>query len=145
MAFNSLLLGGVGLAAKSKQMEQHETKEEKQRTEQQNKALHVLFTLLANTLNDAGLDMRKVLKPTVDIPWTTQTVKDQLWRPVQQAMLGKESTTELSTTDIDKVFDVINRHLGEKFGIHEDFPSVETIMYKQLGYAPYTPKPKKKN
>lgn len=109
-----------------------EPKKYPQRTLTQNAALHLYFTLIATTLNDLGLDMRKVLKPGVDIPWSSTTVKNYLWRPIQKAQLGKTSTTELSTVDIDKVFDTLNRHLGEKFGVHEDWPSIETLMFKQL-------------
>lgn len=109
-------------------------KEEKQRTDQQNKALHLFFTQLAEELNSAGLDMRKTLKPEVDIPWSGKTIKEYLWRPIMKAQLGKESTTELTTKEIDLVFDTINRHLGEKFGIHLDFPSIETLMFQQTNY-----------
>ena len=42
----------------------------KQRTLQQNKALHKYFEILADTLNEAGLDARVVLKPEIEIPWT---------------------------------------------------------------------------
>lgn len=101
-----------------------------QRTLTQNAALHIYFKLISDALNNAGLDMRKVLKPGVDIPWSPKMVKEYIWRSVQKAQLGKRSTTELSTADIDKVFDVINRHLGEKFGIHEDWPSIKAIMWK---------------
>lgn len=101
---------------------------EKQRTSQQNRALHLLFTHLAEELNDAGFDMRKTLKPGVEIPWSGKTIKEYLWRPIMKAQLGKESTTEMTTKDIDRVFETINRHLGEKFGLHVDFPSVESIM-----------------
>jgi len=95
------------------------------RTDKQNKSLHLYFVLLADALNDAGLDMRKTLKPGVEIPWNYKTVKEYLWRPIQKAQLGKESTTELTTTDIDKVFETLNRHLGEKFGITQEFPDEE--------------------
>lgn len=88
------------------------------------------FKLLADTLNDAGLDMKKVLKPSVEIPWSPETIKEYLWRPVMKAQLGFETTTKMSTVDIDKIFDTINRHLGEKFGIQEDFPSYENIINK---------------
>lgn len=115
-----------------------------QRTLTQNAALHVLFTLLAEELNSAGLDMKKVLKPEVDIPWNPKTVKDWLWRPLMKAQLGLTSTTELNTKNIDDVFDTLNRHLGEKFGLQVDFPSVETIMFKKLN-ATYSPKIKEKN
>lgn len=98
------------------------------RTKQQNKALHVLFRLLADNLNNAGLDMKKTLKPGVDIPWGPVAVKEFLWRPVQEAQLGKRSTTELTTVEIDEVFETINRHLGEKFGMHTPFPSIEDLI-----------------
>jgi len=94
-----------------------------QRTTQQNKALHAYFQLIADSLNDAGLDMKAVLKPNVDISWSAGTVKDFLWRPIQTLQLGKRSTTELNTKDIDIIYDTINRHLGEKFGIHVAFPA----------------------
>ena len=87
-----------------------------------------MFTQLAEELNDAGLDMRKTLKPGVEIPWEGKTIKEYLWRPIMKAQLGKESTTELNTKDIDKVFETIVRHLGEKFGIELQFPSVESLM-----------------
>ena len=84
--------------------------------------------MLADELNDAGLDMKKVLKPGVDIPWTKESIKEYIWRPIQQAQLSKKSTTELTTKEIDSVFDTINRHLGEKFGIHVPFPSIDELM-----------------
>jgi hypothetical protein len=108
-------------------------KEVKQRTLHQNRALHKLFGMLAETLNESGNDMRKTLKEGVDIPWNSDTVKEYLWRPIQKAQLQKDSTTELTTKDIDAVFETLNRHLGEKLGIHTPFPSVEEIIQTQLG------------
>lgn len=98
------------------------------RTTRQNRAIHLMFTQLAQSLNDHGLDMRKTLKPEVDIPWDGRTVKEYIWRPIQKAVLGKKSTTELTTKEIDGVFEIINKHLGEKFGIEIQFPSIETMM-----------------
>lgn len=105
--------------------------EPKQRTLRQNRALHKMFTQIAEQLNDSGLDMRRTLKEDVDIPWTPETVKEFMWRPVQKAQLGKESTTELTTKDIDDVFETLNRYLGEKHGIVVLFPSVEEIINQQ--------------
>ena len=101
---------------------------DKPRTESQNKALHLYFTQLAEMLNDAGLDMRKVLKPSISIPWTSQTIKENLWKPIMKIQTGKSSTTEMTTKDIDEVYDVINRHLGEQFGITVEFPSQESLI-----------------
>jgi len=93
-----------------------------QRTEKQNRALHKFFTQLAEVLNDAGLDQRTVLKPNIQIPWSPESIKENLWRPVQEVYLGKRSTTELDTKDINAIYDIINRHLGERFGVFVDFP-----------------------
>ncbi len=103
----------------------------KDRTLQQNKALHLYFRLVAEALNEAGLDIRAVLKPEVEIPWSPGAVKEFLWRPVQKILLQKESTRSLTTSDIDKVYDVVNAHLA-KHGIHEPFPSIEQLMNADL-------------
>lgn len=106
--------------------------EEKKRTAQQNRALHLYFTLIAKELNDAGLDVRRVMKPEIDIPWSPHMVKELLWKPVQVIFLGKRSTTELNKVkDIDELYEIFNRHLGEKFGEfgveHVPFPSLSEL------------------
>ena len=94
-----------------------------QRTSQQNRSLHLYFTLLADELNASGYDMRKTLQESIDIPWSPSSIKSFLWKPVQEAMLEKESTTELTTKDIDMIYDVINKTIGERTGVHVPFPS----------------------
>lgn len=106
--------------------------EEKRRTLKQNRALHKMFEILAHDLNECGLDMKKTLKPEIDIPWTKEAVKEYLWRPVMKAQLGKGSTTEMSTKDIDAVFETIIRHLSSKFGFSTDFPSIESQSINDL-------------
>lgn len=99
-------------------------KDKPQRTLTQNKALHKFCDLLSKALNDAGLDMRAVMKPEAEIPWTPENVKDNLWRPVQKAMYGKESTTELDTAEVSKVHEALMRHLGQKLGVpYVSFPN----------------------
>lgn len=103
------------------------------RTLQQNRALHKFFGLLAEELNKAGLDMKVVLKPEVDIPWTAQMVKEFLWRPIQKAYIGKQSTTELEKVkEIDEIYEILNRHLAQKFGEfgleNVPFPSLENLL-----------------
>ena len=97
----------------------------KPRTLSQNAALHLYYRMLAEALNDAGLDARKTLKPEIEIPWTPEMIKDLLWRPIQEAMTGKHSTTELNTVDPSEIYQVLDRHLGEKFSLHVPFPSYE--------------------
>jgi len=101
-----------------------ETKE--QRTNLQNRSLHLYCEMLANALNDAGLDMKTVLKPEVDIPWNKDMVKEYLWRPIQKVMTEKASTTEIDTTDPSQIHKVLDRHMAEKFGVSVPWPSKET-------------------
>jgi hypothetical protein len=90
---------------------------EKQRTIKQNRSLHLFFRLLADELNFSGLDMRKTLKPSIDIPWTDKNIKEFIWKPIQEAMILKKSTTEMNTGDMTKIWEVINKNIGEKFGV----------------------------
>ena len=97
----------------------------KNRTPKQNNSLHLYLQLLSDELNDAGWDMRAVLKPEVEIPWTVTSAKEYLWRPIQEIMLQKKSTTKLTTKELQQVWEVVNRHVGEKCHIHVPFPSEE--------------------
>lgn len=94
-----------------------------QRTLTQNAALHKFCQMLADQLNEAGLDQLKVLKPGAEIPWTMGAVKENLWRPLQEAVLGKESTTKADRQEYSKVYDVLNRHMINKFGVTAPWPS----------------------
>lgn len=97
----------------------------KPRTARQNNALHLYCSQLADELNERGLDMRKVLKPEIDIPWNKDSVKEHLWKPVQQVVIGKDSTANADTVDYTHVYDVVNRHLGNKFGVSVHWPCLE--------------------
>jgi len=87
--------------------------------------LHLYCERLAEALNDAGLDMKTVLKPGVEIPWTKESVKLHLWKPIQKAMTDTDSTREMETTDPSEIYEVLNRHLAQKFGVSVRWPSEE--------------------
>lgn len=97
------------------------------RTNQQNRAIHLFFTHLATALNDAGYDMRSTIRQEVDIPWTAMTVKEYLWRPIQEKFLLEQSTTRLKKKDVSKVYDVLNKIIGERTGVYVAFPSIEEL------------------
>ena len=95
------------------------------RTEAQNNALHLYFTQLSEAFNEAGLDIRKVIRQEVDIEWSPVLVKELLWRKIQKFVLKKESTTELNKLEeIDKIYELLNRFTS-KFGVAVPFPSIE--------------------
>ena len=103
---------------------------EKAMTPKQQSAVHVYIRQIAQALNDAGLDMKSVLKPEVEIPWTEYSVKEFIWRPVQKSMIGKDSTTDLNSAEPSDVHRVVDRHLAEKFGISRPWPSKSGPHYR---------------
>jgi len=107
----------------------------KKRTEAQNAALHLYFTWLATELNLAGYTVQLVLKEKMDLDFTPEMVKELLWRPAQEAITKKKSTTELNKQEeIDVIFEHLNRHLGEKFGVHVPFPTDEEYQLLKIAH-----------
>lgn len=98
------------------------------RTHAQNNSLHLFFKRVADAMEAGGLDAREALsKFTVDIPMSATLVKEGIWKPIQVAVLGKSSTTDLDKQeDIDKVFEVFNRFLAKCKIESVKFPSIET-------------------
>lgn len=95
-----------------------------QRTTTQNASLHVYTKLLADGLNDAGYDVNTTI--TVPVSFTSETVKEYMFKPIMRALYPeKVSTTELSTTEIQEVYENLNRLTGEKFGVSMPWPSNE--------------------
>ena len=109
-----------------------EVKPKPTRTSTQNNALWLDCELIAQKLNDAGIDWKQVIKGGgIDIPVTKDSVMEFMWRPVMQVMFSKTSTRELAKTqgEIDKIHETIMRALMEKHHIEwHDFPhdSVKT-------------------
>lgn len=104
------------------------------RTDQQNRALHLWFEQLAKVLNDEGKSMSVILQKFVlDIPASKYSVKELLWKPLQSAMYGKESTTELlKKEEIDKVYDALCKFMGEEIQVQvPPFPSVEENIFNE--------------
>ena len=85
--------------------------------------MYKYFTLLAEALNDSGYDMKRTLKEEIEIPWTTESVKIHLWRPIQKIMQDTDSTTEMNTAGPSEIYNTLSRHISQKFGINVNWPS----------------------
>lgn len=92
------------------------------RTTRQNKALHRYCQEVAKELNDAGVSVEAFVK-NIQADFSMETVK-MMWRAFAKAKYGKDSTTELTTKQINEIYDECNRHIAQ-FGIHVAFPSQE--------------------
>ena len=107
----------------------------KYRTSKQSRAMHLFFSQLADVMTEAGLDIRTTLKSDFDLPWSPELVKELLWKPVMKAYKKINSTTKLESKDIDKIYDIINRQLGEKHGLElPPFPSIESLIEQEENY-----------
>jgi hypothetical protein len=95
----------------------------KQRSDLQNNSLHLYLSHLAEALNDAGYDMKRTLKKEVDIPWGKESAKEHLWRPIQELLTKKDSTTKPTTEEYVYIYEVLSRHLVEKLGVNVPWPS----------------------
>jgi len=91
----------------------------------QRNSVYLYCELLAKELNGRGLDMVKTLEHGVEIPWSKGTVKKHIWVKVQETQFENKSVNQLKTHEISKIYDVINRHLSDKFGVYVPFPSRE--------------------
>jgi hypothetical protein len=121
--------GAVNIAFthKSLQAEEFDVEKPNKRSGQQNKAIHKYCELLGETLNDAGLDMRRFLRVDREIPWTMLSVKHYIWKEIQIAMFQEESTAEIELPQVSQIYDVIDRNTQQKHGIHVPFPSRHSL------------------
>ena len=112
---------------------------DKQRTLQQNKALHLYLSQVADELDRQGHTMQNVVQKItkVEIKPTLYNVKEMIWREIMKAQLGKDSTTFLEKNEIDQVYDVMNKWLGTYFEIYISFPNDEQRQWEKANYSDY--------
>lgn len=98
----------------------------RRRSPAQNNALHLYFEQLAGLLNSAGLDMRSVIRPEIEMEWTKYSVKTYLWKPLMAKMFGLKSVRDLTGEQISSVYENLNRIISERCGISVPFPSLDS-------------------
>lgn len=97
------------------------------RTNQQNRALHLWFKLLAHDMEAQGLDMKLVLRPEIPITPTPELVKNHIWRPVQIAKFDKYSTADITTDELQKTYKDVDTFFLTKHKLNLPFPSKENL------------------
>lgn len=103
-------------------MEQIHSQTTKQRTEAQNRALHLWCEQVATALNEAGIPY-KLLVESAEITNTMESTKS-LFRLIAGAKFGLTSTTALSTKQLMEVWEDFNEILARR-GVHIPFPSLD--------------------
>ena len=97
-----------------------------QRTDRQRKSIEVYCKHLAEQLNDKGLDVQTVIKAPVSL--TQENVKTHLFKVIMKALYPDYiSTTELTTTQCQEVYEHLNKITGERYGVSMDWPSIDSL------------------
>ena len=99
----------------------------------QNRSIHKFFAIITDVLNEMGQEFCYTgLKGfNLSVRYTPYIVKEFFWRPIQIAMYEIESTTELTTIQIDGIADVIIKFFGDK-GVLVQFPDRKNKRVKNL-------------
>lgn len=115
------------------------TKQEKQRTKRQNKAMHKWFNLVSEALMRDGYTVEQVFSGEIELMPTPEVMKE-VWRQVMYKQTGKTSTKDMNTKDLDMIYDVLNKKMGEKAGVHVAWPSEEemSLMNMEVPYGQET-------
>jgi hypothetical protein len=103
-------------------------KETKLRTNKQSRSIHKMFSELAREALERGIERKTVINSLegYSCPLDEAFIKE-VWRAIMFTQTGKKSTTEITTSEIDKVYETFNRFWGENFGISCPFPSIEAL------------------
>jgi hypothetical protein len=98
------------------------------RSTKQNSALHMLFRIVSEQLNEMGLEFQYFgLKGNVlEMRYNTEIVKNHIWRPIQETLFDIKSTTKINTEQINEIMDVLIKFFAER-GIVIEFPSKEQL------------------
>lgn len=100
-------------------------------TRPQQNAIHKYFELVAEALNEAGISRYEyaelVKSRGIELPWTKENVKEDMWKLIQYAKLKKERTRDLNKLEVDDIQREMHNFLATRFGINVDFPSEESL------------------
>jgi hypothetical protein len=96
------------------------------RSTDQNSSLHLFFTMISEQLNELGMEYIYFgLKgQEISLTYTPELVKTFFWKPIQLALFETESTTKLTTEQMNRIIDIIIKFFGDK-GVVIEFPCYE--------------------
>jgi len=101
------------------------------RTSQQNRCIHAFCGALAGSLEERGVGMKPVIDviaSRLDVNPTKEGIKESVWKPIQKAITCKDSTTQLTTEEVSKVAQSVQRMASEYFDISIPFGYLEMAM-----------------
>ncbi len=104
------------------------SKSTRERTSDQNRALHLWLSKKSQQCRDAGVTVQMAFGKTVELEMTPEIMKE-IWRTVQNAIFqnGKSTKNLEKVGQIEEVYEHLNRFFSEKFNLPgTDFPHDES-------------------
>ena len=101
-------------------------KTKKTRTGQQNRALHLWLRMMADAMNNAGINTRglfSALREGFELPIGLEDVK-KIVNQVSKDRFGR-TTSKLTTTEIQELYEICNAAFGQSVGISLPWPHME--------------------
>jgi len=99
-------------------------KKKPQRSGSQNKSIHKGCTQIADLLIESGIPLRVVLE-NLDTRPTMASIKDIFRAIAIEKYPGLKSTSELTTDQVNPVWDDLIEAIAKSTGVHIPFPSRE--------------------
>ena len=97
-----------------------------QRSPQQQKSTEVYCRAMANALNDCGESFNNGKLLVIDVDWTQENFKENVFKVVMNALYPDiTSTTQLDTKQLGEVYENVNRFCAERVGISVSWPTKE--------------------
>ena len=97
------------------------------RTWRQNNTLHLLFRRMAKGLNDAGFEIPHPFKPDLEIPYSEESVKELLYKPIITMYFKVDRSTELTTEQLSESMTILVDAVNRNTGVYVHIPTGEPV------------------
>lgn len=97
------------------------------RTWRQNNTLHLLFRRMAKDLNDAGFEIPHPFKPDLEIPYSEESVKELLYKPIITMYFKVDRSTELTTEQLSESMTILVDAVNRNTGVYTPIPTGEPV------------------
>lgn len=97
------------------------------RTTRQNRTLHLLLRRMSEALNDAGFEIPHPFKPDLEIPYSEESVKELLYRPIVNLYFKKKGSSDLSAEQFSESMTVLVDAVNRNTGVYVPIPTEENL------------------
>ena len=97
------------------------------RTWRQNNTLHLLFRRMAKDLNDAGYEIPHPFKPDLEIPYSEESVKELLYKPIITMYFKVDRSSDLDAEQLSESMTILVDAVNRNTGVYTPIPVGEPV------------------